>query len=57
MSKYFFCYSQRVSEFLIRIKCIKPITTAIEPNTGRKFSLFKQTQLLSNALNEYKSNK
>jgi hypothetical protein len=53
---YFFCYSQRVAEYLMNQKKIKPITTAIEPNTRRTFSLFVQSDQLSQALKEYKNN-
>lgn len=53
MSKYFFCYSKRVSDHL-KEKRISFITVAIDPNTHKMYSLYEITPKLQAALDEYK---
>jgi hypothetical protein len=51
--EFFYCYSRNVSSFLTS-KGIKYITVAIEPNSKRYYSMYLQTNELTEALNEYK---
>lgn len=51
---YFFCYSQRLSNFL-KVKGIGYITIAKDMNTDRVFSLYPKSEELQLALDEYSS--
>lgn len=49
----FFCYNGNVAKF-IKSKGIIPLTTALEPSTRKMFTLFPKSELLQEALDEYK---
>ncbi|WP_195536194.1 hypothetical protein [Bacillus paralicheniformis] len=51
--KYFFCYSEKLSYFLIEIKGLKFITEAIREKDGKKFVLFERSRRVVEALDEY----
>lgn len=50
--EYFFCYSQRLSDFL-KNKNVGYITIAKDMNTDRIFSLYPKSIELKEALDEY----
>jgi len=52
-SNYFFCYNQKVSQFL-KSKGVYFITIAKDMNTNKIFSLYEINDQLQNALDEYK---
>lgn len=54
--EYFYCYNIAVSRYL-ESKGIKYITVAREPKSNKLFSLYEQTQELTDLLREYKFNK
>jgi hypothetical protein len=51
--KYFYCYNINVSNYLTS-KGIKYITVAREPKSNKLFSLYKITNGLQQAMQEYK---
>ncbi|MED3912662.1 DUF5659 domain-containing protein [Peribacillus simplex] len=53
-SKYFFCYNQKVSQFL-KSKGVFFITVAQDLSTKKVFSLYEITPNLQAALDEYKN--
>ena len=53
---FFFCYSNKVATFLNSMN-IRYITVAIEPITGRTFTLYLQTEELTQALKDYKKSR
>lgn len=56
---YFFCYNKFLSDWLSQNsqRDIKYITVAIEPKSGKLFSLYKIDDNLQAALKEYKEQK
>ncbi|WP_299831156.1 hypothetical protein [uncultured Metabacillus sp.] len=52
-SNYFFCYNQKVSQFL-KSRNVFFITVARDMNTGKIFSLYEVNESLQKALDEYK---
>lgn len=49
-----FIYSRRVARFLINDCGLKPITEAINPTSGKTFTLFEKTPELQSGLDKYK---
>lgn len=53
MSKYFYCYSYPLKEFL-RANQQDPIVAGIHPNTHKKYWVFNGTKELNDLLTEWK---
>lgn len=53
-SKYFFCYNPQLGKFL-QSKNFKYITKAQHPSSQQIFTLFENSDDLSNAIEEYKT--
>lgn len=51
---FFYCYNKKLFTFLHDIKKIDYITIAIHPKTKRTYSMFYKSEMLQNALDEYK---
>lgn len=51
---YFFCYNKKLFDYLTKEKSLDFITIAINPTTKKTFSMFKKTNELQKALNDYK---
>lgn len=49
----FYCYSLSLHKFLNTTHNLTPLTVAINPKTGRKFSLYQRDSDLKRALDEY----
>ena len=56
-SKYFFAYNKNVFKFLHDTKGIEYITIAQDPRTKKMFTLFENTEEVTEALKEYRTNK
>lgn len=54
-SNFFFCYNKSLFSFLKDQKNIDFITVAKNPSTNKIFAMFYKTEILQNALDEYKS--
>jgi hypothetical protein len=52
--RFMFVYSNRLARFLTKDCGIEAITTAINPTSGRSFTLFERTDTLSEALEAYR---
>lgn len=52
MSKYFFCYSERMSNFIMS-KGVSYITQAKHKETDKVFTLFERSDQLELVINEY----
>lgn len=53
-SNYFYCYDSKLAQYLRHEKKINYITIAKNPNTDRLFTLFQRTQVLSDAIANFK---
>lgn len=53
-SKYFFAYNKNVYKYLHDVKGIEYITIAQDPRTQKVFTLFENTEEVTNALREYR---
>ncbi|MGR9049232.1 hypothetical protein ACQ4XT_11435 [Halobacillus faecis] len=55
----FYCYSRTVSDHIYKYSEgeISPLTIAINPKSGRTFSLYVKSPLLQKALDDYKKQK
>lgn len=58
MSKYFYCYSYPLKEFL-RSNGLESIVSGMHPNTSKKYWVFERDKenKLDNLLNQWKLNK
>ena len=52
--KYFFAYNKNVYKYLHDTKGIEYITIAQDPRTQRVFTLFENTEEVTQALKEYR---
>ncbi|WP_347320049.1 hypothetical protein [Rossellomorea sp. RS05] len=55
--RFMFVYSNRMARFLANERRIEAITTAVNPTSGRSFSLFERTEELEAGLQAYKTQK
>ncbi len=52
-SKFFFCYSKQLSNFLYDHSKLVPITIAKNPKSDKLFSLYPKNKRLKKALDDY----
>lgn len=50
----FYCYSRKLSDFIYHESGIVPLTVAINPKSGRTFSLYAKSDKLQDCLDKYK---
>ena len=55
--EFFFCYTKKMSDYFYDKAKIKPITTALNPNSKKMFSLFIKTEQLKQLIKEYEAQK
>lgn len=53
--RFMFVYSNRMARFLMNNRGIEAITTAVNPTSGRSFTLFERTAELETGLQAYKT--
>lgn len=51
--EFFFCYTKRLSDYIWKKAGIKAVTVAINPRTGKKFSLYIKDEKLKKLIDEY----
>lgn len=56
MSKYFYCYSWPLKEFL-RLHSEISIVSGLHPNTNKKYWVFERNDNLNKLLDEWRLNK
>jgi len=49
----FYCYSKKLSDYIYKHSGIYPLTIAINPKSGRLFSLYARNDRLKKALSDY----
>ena len=55
-SDFFFCYDYGLAKYILS-QDIECVTTAINPRSNLKFTLFVQSEQLNKAIKEYKQTK
>lgn len=53
----FYCYSKKLSDFIYHRSGIVPLTVAINPKSGRIFSLYSKSNKLQECLDKYNEQK
>ncbi|MEC1697752.1 hypothetical protein [Schinkia azotoformans] len=55
--EFFYCYTKRMREYFYEKAQIRPITTALNTNSNKMFSLYIKTEQLKNLIEEYEAQK
>ena len=50
----FYCYSKQLNKYINKHSNIKPLTLAINPKSGQRFSLYYRSNQLEDVLDRYR---